>query len=58
MGWWGEEVAGDLLRYELVVGEVLVEGVDDPIAVAVGFGAVFGAAGASGVVRVGVADEV
>ena len=56
----GQEVAGDLVADELVVRQVAVEGVDHPVAVAPGVGAVHLRAGGEDtrVERVGVAGEV
>ena len=36
---WMEKVTGDLLLHKLIIGEVGVEGVDDPVAITPGVGA-------------------
>ncbi len=53
----GEEVPGDLVADEFIVGHVFIDGVDDPVAVAPDFDGV-GLVGAPGVERVGIADHV
>src|SRR5205814_141208 len=54
----GQEVAGDLLFDKFVVGQVVVEGADDPVAITPRFGDVAVAADAARVLGIGVAHDV